>query len=162
MILAKLCDLDTRAIDFVLAFPQADLEIPVYMEIPVGMTIGNDPDARKQYVLKLKKSLYGLKNASANWHQFLKKGLELRGFTESKADCCVFIKTDMIVLVYVDDCILISKGANLITNFITSLENGPEKYKFTDEGDMEHYLGVEITKSADGSSFTLSQPFLIG
>ena len=67
----------------------------------------------------------------------------------------------MIVLVYVDDCILISKGAHLITDFIASLENGPEKYKFTYEGDMEHYLGVEITKSADGSSFTFSQPFLI-
>ena len=75
MILAQLRDLDTKAIDFVLAFPQADLEIPVYMEIPVGMTIGNDPDSRKKYVLKLKKSLYGLKNASANWHQFLKKCL---------------------------------------------------------------------------------------
>ena len=67
----------------------------------------------------------------------------------------------MIFLVYVNDCILISKGANLITDFIASLENVPETFKFTDEGDMKHYLGVEITKSAGGSCFSLSQPFLI-
>ena len=39
MIVAQVLDLDTQAIDFVLAFPQAELEVPVYMELPAGMDI---------------------------------------------------------------------------------------------------------------------------
>ena len=39
MIVAQVLELDTQAIDFVLAFPQVDLEVPVYMECPAGMDI---------------------------------------------------------------------------------------------------------------------------
>ena len=83
--------LESKSIDFVLAFPQADLDVPVYMELPAGMQI---PGAAypKQHVLLLKKSLYGLKQASANWYDKLKNSLQLRGFHESVANPCVFIK----------------------------------------------------------------------
>ena len=37
-------------------------------------------------------NLYGLKRGSANWYDMLKTALQLRGFTESVADPCVFIK----------------------------------------------------------------------
>ncbi len=33
---AKIHGLSSKSIDFVLAFPQADLEVPVYMELPLG------------------------------------------------------------------------------------------------------------------------------
>jgi hypothetical protein len=49
-----------------LAFPQADLNIPVFMELPIGF----DPPEEeycKSYVLRLNKSLYGLKQAEYNW-----------------------------------------------------------------------------------------------
>ena len=75
----------------------------------------------------------------------LKKGLISRGFKESLADPCVFLRDDMIVLVYVDDCILISRESSTIKKFIESLASGPEGFIFTDEGTMERYLGVEIT-----------------
>ena len=35
-------ELDTKAIDFVLAFPQADLDVPVYMELPAGMDLSGE------------------------------------------------------------------------------------------------------------------------
>ena len=41
LILAIIHDLPARAIDFVLAFPQAELDTPIYMELPVGC----DPDS---------------------------------------------------------------------------------------------------------------------
>ena len=34
--LATIHDLDARSMDFVLAFPQADLNVDVYMELPYG------------------------------------------------------------------------------------------------------------------------------
>ena len=52
LVLAELVGLESNAIDFMLAFPQADRDIPVYMELPRGMEI---PGAacEKQYILLL-------------------------------------------------------------------------------------------------------------
>ena len=36
MILSILYDLETRSIDFVLAFTQADLDVLIFMEMPIG------------------------------------------------------------------------------------------------------------------------------
>ena len=48
-----------RSIDFVLAYPQADLDTDVYMRIPAGFKVSKPG----QYLLKLKKNVYGLKDA---------------------------------------------------------------------------------------------------
>jgi hypothetical protein len=66
----------------------------------------------------------------------------------------------MIILVYVDDCVLVSLSGDVIKAFIDSLTNGPEQFAFTDEGSMEKYLGVDIQKLGNGE-FVLRQPFLI-
>ena len=79
---------------------------------------------------------------------------------ESLSDPCVFIRENMIILTFVDDCILISKDGAVIKEFIHSLNNGPENFDFTDEGTLSAYLGVDISRLPDGG-FTLSQPFLI-
>ena len=51
--IAKTHGLSSKSIDFVLAFPQADLEIPVYIEIPVGFD-APDGENRKTSVLMRK------------------------------------------------------------------------------------------------------------
>ncbi len=160
LILSEMLQLDTRAIDFVLAFPQADLDTPVYMYLPAGMVIDGAPEGTS-YVLRLRKSLYGLKQESANWYDMLKTALENRNLKRSMSNPCVFLCDDLIVLVYVDDCILLSKNPDAIKNFITSLEQGPEQFVFTDEGTLQRYLGVEVEKSPDGHGFSMMQPFLI-
>ena len=55
--------LPSISIDFVLSFPQSDLGVNVFVEIPLGM--GVDGKRREQF-LKLNKSLYGIKQASSN------------------------------------------------------------------------------------------------
>ena len=67
----------------------------------------------------------------------------------------------MIILVYIDDCILISKGTNPIKFFVKSLESRPENFVFTDEGTLDSYLGVNVSKLPSHKEFSLSQPFLI-
>ena len=103
MIVAHIFKLDTKAIDFVLAFTQTNLDVPVYMELPSGMYLAGHGKDISEYLLKLKKFLYGLKNASLNWHNKLKDAFEDRGFVESLSDPCVFISKDMNILEYVDD-----------------------------------------------------------
>jgi hypothetical protein len=151
-------DLDTRAIDFTLAFPQADLDVDVFMEMPYGF----DCDGNRGYVLKLNKNLYGLKQASYNWFNLIKSGLEARGYEhQSETDPCVFLGKDSIVLVYVDDCIVFSKKDSKAADYlIESLKRGNENFDFTDEGDLKQYLGVDVQRKPDGSC-TLTQPHLI-
>ena len=86
------------------------------------------------------------KNAAYNWHNMLKDALFVRGFMESLLDPYVFISKNMVILVYVDDCILITKESSTLDSFIDSLQNGPEKFVFTDEGKMSSYLGVDISR----------------
>ena len=60
LILSAIQNLHTKSIDFVLAYPQADLDMDIYMELPQGFNVG--PESRR-YVLKLQKNLYSLKQA---------------------------------------------------------------------------------------------------
>ena len=53
-----------------------------------------------------------------------------------------FMKKGMIILTYVDDCILIANKKETLDQFIHSLANCIEKFEFTDEGAIEKYLGV--------------------
>ena len=64
--LAAIENLHTKLIDFVLAYPQADLDVDIYTELPQGFNVG--PESGR-YVLKLQKNLYGLKQAGHNWFE---------------------------------------------------------------------------------------------
>ena len=119
-------ELQTRSIDFVIAFPQADIDVDIYMQLPIGMEADDTPG---RYFLKLNKLLYGLKQALHNFYSHLTKGLESRGFVPSKLGPCVYYRDDAIVMVYVDDCHILSKEQETIVELIESLKNGPEKYK---------------------------------
>ena len=66
----------------------------------------------------------------------------------------------MILLVYVDDCIIIADNSMRIDYLIHSLKNGKEKYILTEEGTLDKLLGINITP-IDDDRFELSQPFLI-
>ena len=68
MIVAQVIELDTQVIDFVLAFPHAKLEVPSYMELLAGMDPAGHGKKSSEYLLKLKRSLYGLTQASMNWN----------------------------------------------------------------------------------------------
>ena len=70
------------------------------------------------------------------------------------------MKKGIIILTYVDDCILISNKKETLDQFIHSLANGIKNFKFTDEGPIDKYLGVEI-EQLKGKVFILRQPFLI-
>ena len=66
----------------------------------------------------------------------------------------------MIVLTYVDDCIIIGPAIKEIDAFVTSMKDGNENFVLTDEGDIDKFLGIEITQ-LDKNRFKISQPYLI-
>lgn len=60
---------------------------------------------------------------------------------------------NMILLTCVNDCIIFSPSMESINHLVK-----PENFKLTDEGNVNKFLGIEITKI---DSFELLQPFLI-
>eukprot|EP00957_Ditylum_brightwellii_P087762 6682759-Ditylum_brightwellii.AAC.1 len=64
LVMSKLYNLTTRSIDFVLAYPQADIKSKIYLFPFTGITINNNG---QDLVLKLKKNLYRLKDAGRTW-----------------------------------------------------------------------------------------------
>jgi hypothetical protein len=136
-LLLALCNihgLESKSINFVLAFPQADLDEDIWMELPTGIVVSGIADKSWAYVLKLGKSLYGLKQASLNWFEKLKQGLVDQGFTPSKINPCLYLKENIVLLTYVDDCIIISPLKESIDHRILSMQSGPENFKLTVEG----------------------------
>jgi len=55
--------------DCVLAYPQADIKVPLYMEMPCGFKC-KDYEPR-EVILALRKNLYGQKQAGRVWYQHL-------------------------------------------------------------------------------------------
>jgi hypothetical protein len=83
----------TRQLDFVLAYPQADIERDLYMKLLVGFSkegVTLSKKEKKNYVLKLVKNLYGQKQAGRVWYQHLRKKLIKLGFKPSEHNECVF------------------------------------------------------------------------
>jgi hypothetical protein len=66
----------------------------------------------------------------------------------------------MIIITYVDDCIIVSNSIKDINTFVESMKDDPEGYVLTDEGDKNKFLGIEI-KEITKNKFEVSQPFLI-
>ena len=85
--IAKIFRLQSKALEFVLAFPQADLDVDIWMYLSIGFQVDGqtEEDSNKYYILKLNKSLYGLKQESYNWYEKLKEGFENRGLKHQKS-----------------------------------------------------------------------------
>jgi hypothetical protein len=167
LVLTSILDYKSRQVDFVQAFSQADIDCDVYMKIPAGFEVVGDrlqfnstftPKTTPQHhVLKLKRNLYGLRQAGYNWHEKLKEGLLKRGFRQSLVDPCLFLRHDCILVVYVDDCLLFSKTDSVLDDLTTSLQ---QEFILTVDGDVGAFLGIDIKRHSNGT-LEMVQPGLI-
>ena len=150
LVLSIILRLETKQIDFTLAFVQADAEPGTYIEMPPMFSMDG-------YILELKKNLYGQKDAPIKFYQHMCEGFRERGFKASSFDPCLFISKDAVILSYVDDCILINRSKTEIDSLIDSLKTGKlkngklgKKYLLDVEGDYAGFLGIDILKVDDG------------
>jgi hypothetical protein len=93
LLLAQIHKLDSKAIDFVQAFSQAELDLDIWMYLPTGFQVDTENEF-KCYILKLNKSLYGLKQASLNWFEKLKQGSIDHEFHPSAIDPSYTLKRE--------------------------------------------------------------------
>ena len=66
----------------------------------------------------------------------------------------------MILLTYVNDCIIVGPSIVEINAFVQSTKKGPKRFVWTDEGYINKFLGTVITHN-DEKIFKVSQPLLI-
>ncbi len=154
LLLAGIYKLDSKAIDFVISFPQAELDVDIWMYLPTSFQVDTENES-KRYILKLNKSLYGFKQASLNWFEKLRQGLIDHGFHPSEINPCLYFKMGMIIITYIDDCIIASNSMKDTNTFVKSMKDGPKGYVLPDEGDINKFLGIEI-KEITKNKFKLS------
>ena len=114
-------------------------------------------------MLKLKKNIYGLKDAGRTWGLHLSDNLIARGFKQSQVDPCLFYKGDIILVVYVDDLIIFAPTEDKldwVEQSFAKSTNEYDSFEFTNEGAVTAYLGIEVVHEVDGA-IHLKQPFLI-
>eukprot|EP00873_Tetraselmis_striata_P007793 jgi/Tetstr1/428057/TSEL_018113.t1 len=111
-------------VDVDTAFLYAPVEEEIYMRPPPGY---EQYDAKgRPMVLRLLKSMYGLKQSPRNWHNTLHKFLVCYGFQQLKSDPGAYVywqggQLICILVVYVDDMIFAFKNAVWAADFKTAL-----------------------------------------
>ena len=146
----------SRQIDFVLAFPQADVETDIYMKLPAGYH-RNDADPTK-HCLKLIKNVYGTKQGPRTSNKFLHNKLEAIGFEQSKIEPCLYTRGPTAFLVYVDDGIVVAPTPSQTEQVLEDLMQAGMDVE--DLGSIQDYLGVRVETFTDGK-MKLAQPQLI-
>jgi len=112
--LASINNWELQQLDVSNAFFQGDFSEEVYMKIPQGLY-----GYESLQCCKLKKSLYGLKQASHKWYEKLSNLLLSYGYLQSHVDHSLFIKHEKgeftSLLIYVDDIVLTGNSSTEIT-----------------------------------------------
>ncbi|GKD42806.1 retrovirus-related pol polyprotein from transposon TNT 1-94 [Tanacetum coccineum] len=127
------------------AFLHGDLDEEVYMKLPPGFY------GSRGKVCRLKKSLYGLRQAPHNWFCKLATALKTFGFTQLYADYSLFSfkrsGIELHVLVYVDDLIVAGNNSDVITKFRAYMSTC---FHMKDLGALKYFLGIEIARHPEG------------
>jgi hypothetical protein len=117
--IANCRDWDIDQFDFTAAFLNVTLDEDevIFMEQPPDFETAD----RTKFVLRLWKTIYGLKQSARKWYQLLTKNLAELGFRVLVTDNMVYIKTEgshiTILAIHVDDTTITSSSPQLITHY---------------------------------------------
>jgi hypothetical protein len=119
------------------AFLNGIIEEEVFIEQPDGFEV----QGRESHMCRLKRDLYGLKQAQRAWYSRIDSYLQGMGFTKSEADSNLYYiivgGEPLILVLYVDDLFLTS-SKRLIAECKRDLAS---EYKMKDLGLMHYFQG---------------------
>ncbi|KAL9256969.1 Retrovirus-related Pol polyprotein from transposon TNT 1-94-like protein [Drosera capensis] len=137
-------NLKLEQLDVKTAFLHGNLKEEIYMRQPEGFSI----EGKEDYVCRLHKSLYGLKQSPRQWYKKFDSFMIKHGFNKSPYDCCVYHKkvsdaSLMYLLFYVDDMLIATRDMVEIKKLKVLLNT---EFDMKDLGAAQKILGMEIIR----------------
>src|SRR6185312_15070292 len=134
------------------AFLNGDLKEEVYVHQPPGFAI----PGKEGKVLRLRKALYGLRQAPRAWNAKLDSTLKGMGFEQSPHEAAIYRRgkggNALLVGVYVDDLVITGTKDAEVAVFKEEMK---ATFQMSDLGPLSFYLGIEVHQ--DDSGITLRQ-----
>lgn len=147
-------DWELDQMDVKSAYLNGVLQEEVYMKQPPQFA---EP-GKEHLVCKLKKSIYGLKQAGRVWNHRIDAVLKKLGFSALYNDTCVYVyrRGDLIVIssLYVDDLLLASNSRAQLDGFKKELAS---HFDMEDLGEAHFVLGIEIQRDRKARTLHISQ-----
>lgn len=145
-------DLEIIQMDAVGAFLNSIPDENIFIKPPKGYVVKSKGT---NIVLKLWKSLYGLKQLPRCWYSQLKEFFLSINFEPSKADACVFISSDPNwrcgVQVHVDDLCRMGHNTQRFKDLINA------RFKMEYLGECTFFLGMRLERNRERRTITLYQ-----
>ena len=158
MVLAITAELDYEVymLDVQTSCLNADVEEEVFVKMVLGYERSNQSGV--PLVVKLKKSLYGLRQSSKNWFSTMDHYLGKIGFRSLKTDPCVYVYEDengsAILTLYVDDVLLLDANKQLLDKLKKQLM---DRFEMMDTSDVSKVLGINVTRDREDGGITINQ-----
>ena len=148
-------NLEIEQLDDKTAFLHGVLEEEMYMEQLEGFKV----KGKENFVYKLRKNLYRLKQAPRQWYKKFDSFMISHGYNRTTSDHCVFTKrfSDddfIILLLYVDDMLIIDHDASKIEKLKRELS---KSFAMKDLGYAKQILGMKISHDRKNEKLWLSQ-----
>ena len=157
--IAASADMEIHQADVKETYLNGKLAEVIYMEYPEGITPKGSCD-----VLRLKGSLYGLRQSGRTWWIELGNGLTELWFKKLESDWGLYHRPSegtrgaMMVLAYVDDIVVAAKTTLEIQTVLDGLQ---KRWKMTELGEISHILGLKVTRNRKAKKIWLTQPAYI-
>ncbi|KAH9790140.1 Integrase catalytic domain-containing protein [Citrus sinensis] len=148
-------DLELVQLDVKTAFLHGELEDEIYMTRPDGFKVAG----KENWVCKLTKLLYGLKQSLRQWYKRFDRFIKRQRYTRNKFDHCVYFRklqegSFIYLLLYVDDMLIAFKCKDEIEKLKTQLN---QEFEMKDLGEAKKILGMEICRDRARGKVSLSQ-----
>jgi len=119
----------------------------VYMEQPPGHVDQTCPNL----VCRLKKALYGSKQAPRAWSNKIGQYIVTSGFQTSNANFSLYVKKTnhgiIVIVIYVNDLIITRDSDGDIFDLKKLLK---QKFEMKDLGELRYFLGIDVIQSPKG------------
>ena len=136
-------NLELHQMDVKIHFLNGSLSEDVYMVQPNGFV----ESGKENMVCKLKRSIYGLKQASRQWYLKFHNIVTFYGFQENVVDQCIYLRVSgskyIILVLYVDDILLAANDTNFLLETKQMLSYN---FDMKDLGEAHYVLGIEILR----------------
>jgi hypothetical protein len=151
--IAAVEDLDLEQVDVVQAFLLAPHPGEVYVAQPEGFVI----TGKENWVYKLNKAVYGLRESPRLWNDELDAYLKSLGFVPSVADACIYSRekngSRMLLYVHVDDIAIAGRGDQI--KVLKGLLDS--KFGIKDLGPLKAFTSYQVTRDRRMRTITLYQ-----